>query len=180
LHTVRNRKHLAAWVNLETHQRFRALARERGVSIACLLGELVDDALDGDDADARDPIVPDEPRREYLTTRLRPGDVKMIGRRAAIRRMKPATYIAALVRSHLVADPPLPPAELAVLERAAAEVSAIGRNLNQIARAINSGAPVPHGTASVIGQSIEAVEAVREAAKAYVRVAVASWEAPLG
>ena len=94
--------------------------------------------------------------------------------------MKPSTYIAALVRSHLIEDPPLPPAELAVLERATAEVSAIGRNLNQIARAINSGAAVPPGTASVIGRSIEAVEAVREAAKAYVRKAVASWEAPLG
>jgi len=94
--------------------------------------------------------------------------------------MKPSTYIAALVRSHLVADPPLPSAELAVLERATAEVSAIGRNLNQIARAINSGAPVPPSMASVIAQSIEAVEAVREAAKGYVRVAVASWEAPLG
>jgi hypothetical protein len=94
--------------------------------------------------------------------------------------MKPATYIATLVRSHLVEDPPMPAAELAVLERAAAEVCAVGRNVNQIARAINSGATVPPGTASLIGRAIEAVEAVREAAKAYVRKAVASWEAPLG
>ena len=179
MHTMRVRKHLAAWVKIETHQRFRALARERGVSIAGLIGELVDGALEREGSLPPVADVPNEPRRGYLTVRLRPGDVKVITARAAFRRMKPATYIAALVRSHLVADPPLPPGELAVLERAAAEVGAIGRNLNQIARAINSGSTVPAATASIIGRSIEAVEAVREAAKAYVRVAIASWEAPL-
>ena len=94
--------------------------------------------------------------------------------------MKPSTYIAALVRSHLVEDPPVPAAELKTLERATAEVSAIGRNLNQIARAINAGAPAPSGTPALIGRSVQAVEAAREATKSYVRVAIASWEAPLG
>lgn len=180
MHTVKERKHLAVWVSPGTHARFTALAAADQMSVACLLGELVEAALDGR------PAVPSTARRaretrpDRVAIRLRPGDAGALVRRAKGRRLKPSTYIAALVRSHLVEDPPLPTAELAVLERATAEVSAIGRNLNQIARAINAGATVPPGTASVIGRSIVAVEAVREAAKDYVRKAVASWEAPLG
>ena len=172
-------RQLATWVTPATHARAHALAVTRQISVSSLLADLLDDALE-DDTRAVAGASPWEARPDRVAIRLRPGDVKAIGRRATVRRMKPSTYIAALVRSHLVADPPLPSAELAVLERATAEVSAIGRNLNQIARAINSGAPVPPSMASVIAQSIEAVEAVREAAKGYVRVAVASWEAPLG
>jgi hypothetical protein len=180
LHTVKARIQLATWVSPETHARFTALAAADEMSVACLLGELVEEALDGV------PVAPPnargarETRPDRVAIRLRPGDVEALVRRAKARRLKPSTYIAALVRSHLVVDPPLPAAELAMLERATAEVSAIGRNLNQIARAINAGAAVPPGTASIIGRSIEAVEAVREAAKDYVRKAVASWEAPLG
>ena len=172
-------RQLATWVTPATHARAQALAASRGISVSSLLADLLDEALEGDPISARGG-TPREARPDRVAIRLRPGDVTAIGRRAAARRMKPSTDIAALVRSHLVEDPPLPPAELAMLERATAEVSAIGRNLNQIARAINAGAPAPPSTASVIGQSIEAVEAVREAAKNYVRKAVASWEAPLG
>ena len=150
------------------------------MSVACLLGELVEQALDGERGGSPSARVARETRPDRVAIRLRTGDADALVRRSKARRMKPSTYIAALVRSHLVEDPPLPPAELAALERATAEVSAIGRNLNQIARAINAGAAVPPGTVSIIGRSIEAVEAVREAAKDYVRKAVASWEAPLG
>ena len=94
--------------------------------------------------------------------------------------MKPSTYIAALVRAHLVEDPPLPAAELAALERATAELSAIGRNLNQVARSLNAGAAAPEGTAEAVAQSAQIAEEVRAAAKLYVRKAVAAWEAPLG
>lgn len=180
VHTMRSRKQLAIWVDPATHGRFRAVAAERGTTLSGLLGDLVDEVLDAEGETVEAPAAGLDPRRQRLSIRLQPGDVVAVARRAASRRTKPATYIAALVRSHLLVDPPLPQAELAALERAVAEVSAVGRNLNQIARAINSGAPVSPSTVSIIGRSIEAVEAVREAAKAYVRSAVASWEAPLG
>ncbi|MBS1994786.1 MAG: plasmid mobilization relaxosome protein MobC [Cyanobacteria bacterium SZAS LIN-2] len=180
MHTVKPRKHLAVWVSPETHARFSALAASAGMPIACLLGELVDEALDAADVVAESPPTSTEARPDRIGVRLRPGDAAALRKRAGLRRMKPSTYVAALVRSHLVEDPPLPKAELATLERATAEVSAVGRNLNQIARAINAGAPVPVETTAVIDRSIEAVESARQAAKAYVRVAIASWEAPLG
>jgi hypothetical protein len=161
------------------HSRVQTLAARRGISISCLLGEFLEEGVGTELGRPSDGPETHEARPERVAIRLRPGDIHGLARRATARRMKPSTYIAALVRSHLVEDPPLPSAELAVLERATAEVSTIGRNVNQIARAVNAGATLPPGAASVIGQAIEAVEAVREAAKAYVRKAVASWEAPL-
>jgi len=121
-----------------------------------------------------------EARPDRIAIRLRPGDAKALTQRTAGRRMKPSTYVAALVRAHLLEDPPLPSKEFAALERLTAELSAVGRNLNQVTRAINSGLPIPAGTAALIGRSIELVEAVREATKVYLRAASASWEAPLG
>ncbi len=177
---MKARKHLAVWVSPDTHRRFASLAASEGMSVASLLGELVEEMFERQSLPSAGPGAAREPRPDRVAIRLRPGDAEALVRRANRRRLKPSTYIAALVRSHLVADPPIPAGELAVLERATAEISAVGRNLNQIARAVNSGAPLPPHAEAVIGRSIEAVESAREAAKAYVRKAVASWEAPLG
>ena len=176
---MKARRQLTTWVDPDTHQRFSAAAAERSLSLARLLGELVDDSIDLD-VDLPTRAAARETRRQRLSIRLQPGDIAIVSRRAAGRRMKPATYIAALVRAHLVVDPPLPSKEFAALERLTAELSAVGRNVNQVTRAVNSGLPVPAGTAALIGRSIELIEAVREATKAYLRAAAASWEAPLG
>lgn len=180
LHTVKSRKHLYLWVSPATHARFQAMARERGLSVSTILAEIVDDT-DGPDGD-RPPLAAAEDRAACtpLTFRPRPGDLTAIGRRAAARRMKPATYVAALVRAHIVEDPPLPPAELAVLERSMEQVSSIVRDFHRIIRAASAGAPLPPGTLAIVERSTEAVEAVRQATKAYIAKAVASWEAPLG
>ena len=150
------------------------------MAVACLLGEMVEAALAGKPDAAARKAVARETRPDRIAIRLRPGDVKALTRRISGRRMKPSTYVAALVRAHLVVDPPLPSKEFAALERLTAELSAVGRNLNRVTRAITGGLPVPAGTAALLGRSIELVEAVREATKAYLRVASASWEAPLG
>ena len=176
---MRTARQVSTWVTPAIHLRVRGLAVQRGISVSSLLAELLNGALEEADGPETPDAVAYDVRPDRVAIRLRPGDVKAIRGLAELRRMKPSTYIAALVRAHLIEDPPLPTAELAVLERAAAEVGAIGRNLNQIARAVNSGSTVPAATASIIGRSIEAVEGVRAAAKAYIRVAIASWEAPL-
>lgn len=162
------------------HVRVTALAESQGVSVSSLLGELVEGALD--ERPDRSPVsaATRETRPDRIAIRLRPGDAQALTKRTAGRRMKPSTYVAALVRAHLVEDPPLPSREFAALERLTAELSAVRRNLNQVTRAINSGLPVPPGTAALIGRSIELVEAVREATKVYLRAASASWAAPLG
>ncbi|MBK6598384.1 MAG: plasmid mobilization relaxosome protein MobC [Proteobacteria bacterium] len=77
------------------------------------------------------------PRGERLYVRLRHGDRLILRERASARGMAPATYVSVLVRAHLRQLAPLPKAELMALKRLTAELGAIGRNLNQIAHAMN-------------------------------------------
>jgi hypothetical protein len=79
-----------------------------------------------------------ELRAERLSIRLSPDDRLLLRGRASARGMPSATYVAVLVRSHLRKLTPLPTQELAALKRSIAELGAIGRNLNQIARALNA------------------------------------------
>ena len=65
--------------------------------------------------------------------------------------MAAATYVSVLVRSHLRPLAPLPKDELPALKRTIAELGAVGRNLNQIARAINQGDHIAaHGLEYVV------------------------------
>jgi hypothetical protein len=53
--------------------------------------------------------------------------------------MAGSTYVTFLVRGHLRSLPPLPTAEFLALRKCVMEVAAIGRNFNQLARALNAG-----------------------------------------
>ena len=84
-------------------------------------------------------------RREPISSlyiRLRKEDRLLLHERAAARGMASATYASVLIRAHLRSLAPLPKDELFALKQAVSELSAIGRNLNQIARAASSGARV--------------------------------------
>ena len=78
-------------------------------------------------------------RDARLSVRLAPEDRILLSDRATARGMPSATYVSVLVRSHLRNLAPLPKEELLALKRSVAELGAIGRNLNQIARAANQG-----------------------------------------
>ena len=72
-----------------------------------------------------------------ISVRLRHHDLVFLRERARARELPTSTYVSYLVRTHLRAQTPLPTAELEALKRSVAEVGAIGRNINQIARAVN-------------------------------------------
>lgn len=77
-----------------------------------------------------------------LYVRVREEDRLLLHERAAARGMASATYLSVLLRAHLRSLAPLPKDELAALKRVVGELGAVGRNLNQIARAANQGARV--------------------------------------
>lgn len=114
--------------------------------------------------------------RTRLYIRLRHDDRLILHERAERRDMPAATYVAALLRAHLRALAPLPQEELAALKRSIAELGAVGRNLNQIAR-------VAHQTGRITGPGrddlrsmLKICEAMRDHIKALVRTNIASWE----
>jgi hypothetical protein len=89
--------------------------------------------------------------------------------------MASATYVSVLVRAHLRSLTPLPKDELAALKHAVGELGAVGRNLNQIARAMNQGA-----RGSTMGRDefraiLKLCEALRDHTKGLIRTNTASW-----
>ena len=90
--------------------------------------------------------------------------------------MPAATYIAVLVRSHLRALAPLPSEEIAALKHSVAELSAIGRNLNQIARVAQQTGRIAGPNRDDLRSMLKVCEAMREHVKELVRVNMETWE----
>jgi hypothetical protein len=99
----------------------------------------------------------------------------LLRERAAARGMPAATYASVLLRSHLRNLSPLPKEELLALKRTVAELGAIGRVLNQIARASNQGGRVVGPTREDLRAFLKVCEALREHVKATIKANVKSW-----
>ena len=110
-----------------------------------------------------------------LNVRLRTEDRLLLHERAAARGMASATYISVLVRSHLRSLAPLPKEELLALKRAVAELGAVGRNLNQIARAANEGRPIAGIGRDEFRAILKVSEALRDHTKDLIKTNTASW-----
>ena len=111
-----------------------------------------------------------------LYLRLSAEDRLLLHERAAARGMASATYVSVLVRSHLRSLAPLPKEELITLKRAVSELGAIGRNLNQIARAANQGARVRGMGHNEFRAILKICEALRDHTKNLIKANAASWK----
>ena len=117
-------------------------------------------------------------RREPISSlyvRMRREDRLLLHERAAARGMASATYASVLVRAHLRSLAPLPKDELVALKHAVSELSAIGRNLNQIARAASSGARVAGVGHEEFRAILNICEALRDHTKSLIKANAASW-----
>ena len=96
--------------------------------------------------------------------------------RAKRRGLAPSRWISALVQTALMKEPVLTEAELLVLEESNRELAALGRNLNQIARALNVAF---HETERVrldlLGELKAAIEDNRKSILALVRASRGAW-----
>lgn len=115
-------------------------------------------------------------RDARLSISLAPEDRMLLCERATARGMRSATYVSVLVRAHLRSVTPLPKEELAALKRSVAELGAIGRNLNQIARAANQGLKPTGPRREDLRAMLEIAEALRDHVKALIRANQSSWE----
>jgi hypothetical protein len=164
-------------VTQETKLRLRALAQREGQTESALLKQLLGVMLRsmGDE-------VLSEPRRDEgglrqarLTVRLQPSDHVLLRDRAAARAMPVATYVSVLVRAHLRSLTPLPKDELLALKRSIAELAAIGRNINQIAKVANEGGGFPGSVREEFRAMLRISEALRENTKALLKANLRSW-----
>lgn len=168
----------AARVSPETKARFRSLAEQQQMTESALLKRLVDLAVRG--AGETDADVLKSPDRRLrgarLSVRLHPDDQLLLRERAAARQMAAATYVSVLVRAHLRVLSPLPKAELMALKRSVAELGAIGRNLNQLARLAHqrTGSAGPGG--EDLRMMLQVCEAMRNHTKGLIKANARSWE----
>ncbi len=169
---------LQTWVPRETKKRFTALATRRGMSESKLLALLVDAVLEQNPNPKTPAVVEVDADAEPVkyTVRLRAQDGAQIDARAKGREMRPATYLALLVRAHVRQSPPLPIAEMNALKRAVAALNAVGRNLNQIALASHRGESISAALRDVITKLMPAVQGVRETVKLQLAANARSWE----
>lgn len=145
-------------------------------------------ACNGANGDAREPCRAEgirKPSREArgangcgkpLFVRLRNEDRLLLDARAEARGMRPATYASVFLRAHLRKLTPLPKDELLALKRSIGELAAIGRNINQIARAVNEGGKAPGSVREEFRAMLKVCEALRDNTKALLKANVTSWE----
>lgn len=162
----------------EEKRRFAALAASRGMSEASLVLLAIRALLESNGLAVSCSVVADRdaPASDRITVRLRPGDRGAIADRARRRGMKDATYIAALVRSHVATNPPLPADELAAFKQAVSILVALGRLLSRYSR---GGTLSPESLAELRNDLSRTRAVVAEAESrmhTFASAALASWE----
>jgi predicted DNA binding CopG/RHH family protein len=163
-------------VTSETKARVRALAARDGIGESTLIKQLLDVVLRTSSSDAVAPVVAERVVDcERLNVRLATEIGRLLRERARGQGMPSATYASSALRSHLLGAAPLPKAEYVALRQAIAELGAIGRNLNQIARAINQGGrPTMPGREEVMAM-VKVATALRDHIRSLLEANARSW-----
>jgi predicted DNA binding CopG/RHH family protein len=155
----------------------RRLAEREGINESTLVKQLLEIVLRT--SAMTEPPVPATPgklsRDARLYVRLAAEDWRLLKERSNARRLPSATYVALLVRSHLRGAAPLPRAEYLALRQSVLELTALGRNLNQIARVMNQGGrPALPGRAEV-GAMLKVAEGLRDHFRELLKANERSW-----
>jgi Bacterial mobilisation protein (MobC) len=181
---------LKAHVSPEIKLQAKAIADHEFLSEAAWLKRLVLREIrecDGARGNEREPCRADAVRRpsremrgpndcKPILVRLRREDRLLLDARAEARGMRLATYISVLIRSHLRQLAPLPKDELLALKRSIAELATIGRNINQIAKAMNEGGRAPGSVREEFRAMLKICEALRDNTKALLMANETSWQ----
>lgn len=157
---------------------FRLIAERQRLTESALLKRMI--SLSIDSVSGARTEVPKPAKRVArdgrLCMRLKSEDQLLIQERAAARQMAAATYASVVVRAHLRSLQPLPKEELMALKSSVAELGAIGRNLNQIAKAAQLGGRLPGPGREDLVKMLKVCSALRDHVKALIKANVDSWE----
>jgi hypothetical protein len=115
--------------------------------------------------------------RRPVFVRFDQEDRLLLEARAAARSMRPTTYVSVLTRSHLRSLAPLPKEEFLALKRSIGELAAIGRNINQIAKAANGGGQLPASVLEEFRAMLKICVALRDNTKTLLQANINSWKA---
>jgi len=165
----------------EEKLRFTALADARGISESALALIAIRDLLSSAapvshsllPASTRDPAI------DRITIRLRPGDRQTVRHRATQRGMKDSAYLAALVRAHVAANPPLAADELGALKLAVTVLAGFGRLLARTAREVTQTRLMSPALQQDLSRTTALVAALEQRTHDLAQAALVSWETSL-
>jgi hypothetical protein len=162
----------------DTKARFAVLAGSQGLSESAFLASVIDLVLSqngvvGPLGASRENGAEATRSKDRITLRLRPGDRALADARASGRRMKTASYLSMLIRTHVRGAPVMPPVEIDELKVVAGYLSAMHRQL-RVVGAAGGASPASDALLTEVGRL---VESVREFVAEVVRSNLISWEA---
>jgi len=169
---------ITARPTLAEKERFAQLAASSGVSESALALIAIRALLEsnGPLASTTAPESARQAATDRITIRLRPGDGRAINQRAAQRGMRASTYLAALVRAHVAASPPLTVDELAILKQGVAVLANLGRSMSYIARNAAQGSALTPELQKLLSQTRAVVDALERRTHDLARSALITWE----
>jgi hypothetical protein len=164
-------------VAVATKEALRAAAQRQQLTESALVKRMIEMMLQMAVAPGAVTVASDaysaRPTRLYV--RLAPADWDLLRERAAARAMAPARYASILIRAHLRDLAPLPKHEYLALKQSVAELAALGRNFNQLARVGNQTGQVPAPAKSDLLAVLKVCEALHARTKALLSANVNSW-----
>lgn len=170
-----NMKSVEGYVNPETKEAFRALAKAHGHTESTLVGLLINLFLKQNSAPQELPEATSL-QDKTLYIRLTDAEKVAVSNRANERGFKPAAWVRSLIRSTLAQTPHFNDEELHELREANRQLAALGRNINQIAKTLNMSADNAHHAMAIdLKQLREMIEDHRKAAGSLVRENLKSW-----
>lgn len=172
---------ITARPTLEEKEHFAWLAASHGTSESRLALLAIRALLDSNPTTGRTPPHPAHvAATDRITVRVRPGDGKAIADRAEKRGLKPSTYIAALVRAHVAANPPLAADELQALKEAIAQLTAVGGALRQVAHAALATGDLPSNLQRELAKERAVIGMLEKRVHDLVQESLISWETNYG
>ncbi len=144
--TARNGQELlSTWVPVELAAAFKALARQSEGGASGMLRRLVAQAVEqekqGEGLHGASPEAEIRPRGAgqggQVGVRLKPPERQALAEAACQQGTSPANWLRSLALVHLARRPQWNPAELEALRELFGELRAIGKNVNQVAHALN-------------------------------------------
>jgi hypothetical protein len=162
----------------EEKQRFADLAASRGISESALALIAIRALLEsnGSPIGSATGEPGRQPATDRITIRLRPGDRCALNQRAAQRGIRSSTYLAALVRAHIAANPPLTIDELSILKQGVAVLAKLSRVLSHISRCLAQGGPLPPELQKELSMTRTVVAALEQRVHDIARSALVTWE----
>lgn len=157
--------------------RVRSLCRQKGSTESAFVRQVMETAALG----ARGiPCASDAPTARFrrscrVSVRIRPDDGLLLRERARRHNLSISAYAARLVSDHVQAQLPLPTAELQALRTSIDEINTLGRDLNDVARALHRRERVHGPTNGELKALFAALVRLHERYKALVIANKSSW-----